>query len=425
LNYPNVLLVNGEAIGVPSGTGITMMNLFSGWPKDRLMQLFSAPVQSPPGTCDRNYMLDTPSRSVIRAIAKSQCGAELESQTTTRREQTVRSWVRTLPSAVLRIGRTALDLVDYRLPSWFFADLAEFGPEVIYTCSGNIQITQLASQLASRLGVPIVPHFMDDWISTKYKENRVLALHNRKLKESVWEMMRQAAFGMAISAVMAAEYADMFQMPFHVFMNCVPTMAHSKPVPPIDPATGMRLVYVGGLHLNRWHSLKAIGDALTYLAGEGVRGKLYIYAPAGDLREHGTKLTGPSIELAGSVSLGQIPAAMQSAHVLLHVESFRAEDRRYTRLSISTKIPQYLSEGRALFCYGPREVASVRFVRDHNCGVVTDSEDQLELRAALGNILQNGALRERLAANGLKVVRQEFDAMAVRERFRLLLEQVG
>ena len=50
--------------------------------------------------------------------------------------------------------------------------------------------------------------------------------------------------------------------------------------------------------------------------------------------------------------------------MLVHVESFDNKSRQLTKLSISTKIPEYLATGKPIIAIGPREVASLEYLKD-------------------------------------------------------------
>ena len=92
---------------------------------------------------------------------------------------------------------------------------------------------------------------------------------------------------------------------------------------------------------------------------------------------------------------------------------------------MSTKIPQYMAAGRPLLCYGPGEVASMRFVADNECGLVIGSQAQSKLVAALRRIVQDAGLRKRLGTNAWTTARQNFGVEDVRARFRELISQAA
>lgn len=413
--YPRVLIINGEPISALSATGITLNNLFGGWPPESLAQIVTSSLAHE-HRVGFEYQLRVNERrglSWMRGWMGPAVKAALKDTLGQAQESSSEYIISTLRSG----ARKWLDLVPYELPHQIEKTIAQFRPDIVYTCLGNIQISTLALGCAKLCQVSIIPHFMDSWMSTMYARRPDLVVHRRRLISTVQRVIGSAPVGMAISDLMAAEYASTYGVPFHTFMNCTSVTTEMQPEAAFDPAIGPRFVYVGGLHLGRWRSLKAIGEALACVNSEGIAGKLYIYAPTKDIREFRDQLAGPSVEIIGSLAPHEVPNVLRGGHVMVHVESFEKRIREYTRLSMSTKIPQYLAAGRPLLCYGPSEIASCRFIKDNECGLVASSQEQSELILTLRAILTDVNIRRRLARNAWVVAKQKFDTTNVRSRF--------
>ena len=135
-------------------------------------------------------------------------------------------------------------------------------------------------------------------------------------------------------------------------------------------------MYVGGLHLGCWESLKEIASALPGLLPDRLGVHVVIYAPQPDLEGYGAVLTGtPALKVVGSLRAEEVPRVLSDADVLVHVESFDPAARRYTRLSVSTKIPQYMAAGRAILGYGPGESALCQYIVSTGSGRVVGERD--------------------------------------------------
>jgi hypothetical protein len=423
--FPRVLVVNGESIAAASATGFTLRNLFAEWPSDELAQIYtsSGPHER---KSDYEYHLRPGDRRGLKWLGtRSGSSQVLMTGGNYARKSRSRDVSRFIGNAIRPTLRKWLDLVPYKLPDHVEKAIVQFRPEIVYTLLGGIQISALALRCAELCNARIVPHFMDDWMSTAYAGRPDLVIQRLLLLRTARRVIRAAPVGMTISDLMAAEYTSTYGVPFYSFMNCVSVPVEMRPEAAFDPAVGPRLVYVGGLHLDRWRSLKEIGEALERLNSEGIPGKLFVYAPAEHLSEFSGRLAGPSMNIAGSLAQGQVANALTGGHILVHVESFEKTSRQYTRLSMSTKIPQYLTAGRPLLCYGPGEVASCRFVEKNKCGLVVGVQDQSELVAALRRILQDADLRTRLGAKAWATAKLIFDAPEVRERFRSVIAKAA
>jgi glycosyltransferase involved in cell wall biosynthesis len=419
--YPRLLMVNGEPLNEQSAMGISLVSFFGGWPPERLAQLFTARIH-PQNSSSRNWRLDTLSR----------CGREVSRVPVETLVEGARSRVVARPAqsgavaSVRSVARTGLDLVPYLIPAGFHKTMRGFRPEAIYSCLGSIQMCSLATRLAKTYGIPIVPHFTDDWISTMYQGKAWLAVHRLALLRAVSAVIRHARMGVTVTELMAEEYTAKFGIPFHAFMNPLNVPAVWPNFEGMDSRGRLRFVYVGGLHLRRWQSLLEIGDALLDLQQlKGVHATLDIYAPAADLQEYGARLVGPTVRVAGSLRQEQVFAAMLGGDVLVHVESFDSDMRASTRLSMSTKISQYMAAGRPLLCYAPGEVTSSRYVVSTQSGIAVGVQDHALLRDALSRLCQDPYLRMKLGRQGWAMAKQHHDTAAVRTGFRAVLAQAA
>ena len=64
------------------------------------------------------------------------------------------------------------------------------------------------------------------------------------------------------------------------------------------------------------------------------------------------------------------------ADILLHVESFEEKEKNYFRLSMSTKIPEYLSVGRPVLVVGPDDIGSVEYIRQNHVGYAVNRMEE-------------------------------------------------
>jgi len=116
---------------------------------------------------------------------------------------------------------------------------------------------------------------------------------------------------------------------------------------------------------------------------------------------------------------------LRQSDVAIHVESFVDSMSQYTRLSVSTKIPQYFAAALPVLAYGPSRIASCRYVVDNKCGLGVDERREGALDATIMDLAINQELRERLGRNAFGVALEKHDAIVERERFRSCIELVA
>ena len=127
------------------------------------------------------------------------------------------------------------------------------------------------------------------------------------------------------------------------------------------------------------------------------------------------------VALRGWVPLERLPAVLHQADVLVHVESFDREMISRTRLSLSTKLNQYLMAGRCLLGFGPAEVASMRLIQQAGAGVVISDPSGQDLREKLRQLCENPGLRKAAGERGRAWAEQWGNTLRERERFRAAL----
>lgn len=424
--HPRVLVVSHTPFSRVSGTAMTLSNLFSGWPKDRLGQVHTGNITPSTEVCERFFhfpprdhylpiqyysmrMLGWNGRTPLqqsRPIAAVHAAAESRPA---------------MAKAYAQLRATA-DLSPIRVPRTLTDWMRDFRPDVVYSMLGSVRLTRITALAARTCGVPVVPHFTDDWPATLYGNGELLGRANRSTQEAIARLIRLAPLGMVISRPMAHEYTRRYGIPFSPFVNCVDETYFAAPREETDGRPTTELVYVGALHLNRWESLRDIGAVLDRLAGDGLAVRLTIHAPEKDLARYGRHFAHlERVRLGPSLASDEVPAALRSADVLVHIESFDEEIRRYTRYSVSTKIPQYLASGRPILGYGPAEVASMDHIRAANAGVIVGTNDQAALVGDLTRLCRDAALRQRLARNGVDFARQEHAKDSVAARFAATL----
>ncbi|MEU5944851.1 glycosyl transferase family 1 [Micromonospora sp. NPDC047465] len=409
--YPRVLVVGGAAFSRTSGTGITLSNLFAGWPRDRLAQLYTEDREPTTDVCASfahvGQEIAPVEHHLIRLRRWTQRSERVTATGGARANGTVRMDQDPGPvRAWLRKELTAFfDLTPIRPPAHLRDWVRAQQPQVVYATLGSIRMMRLALMAARECDVPLVPHFMDDWATTLYAQGQVLGLPRQAVRRELRAVLRQSSYGLGISGPMAREYERRYRLPFAAFGNCVDAedfAVPGHPVPPRPDGAAIELVYVGGLHLGRWRSLRRIGEAMDQLAGEGVAARLTVHMPQQDVARYGGHLADlAAVRLGRSLSSTEVAAVLRGADVLVHVESFAEDNRAYTRYSLSTKIPQYLAAGRPVLGFGPVELASMAHLREADAGVVVGVDDPVTLSRELARLCQEAGLRERLGRQGL------------------------
>ncbi|MES3040553.1 MAG: hypothetical protein V4730_05270 [Pseudomonadota bacterium] len=409
-SWPKVLIVSVAPFGTSTATGITMMNLFSDWPRESLAQIYDDDHE-PDLDAGRAWRYSSNDIAAIGFIKRIKYILK-------------RLFSRNLgvPGPVKNVvGAYSLqtafsDILPINLPVDLLDWVEKFNPDVIYTTLGGVRVINTVLALSHQFSVPIVPHFMDDWPNTTYRVGSKLIIPRIVLKRKLLSVLTQSPLALTICDDMSVSYAKRYGGNYHGFMNCVDIKPSYMP----DPTRhGIKLGYIGGLHLNRWRSLLSVVSAAQALQNEGNEIDFEIYIPLRDF-EHYQRLFKEFsvVKKMTSVSADTVSDVLSGLDILVHVESFRPDDAAYTRLSISTKIPQYMASSKPIFGYGPENISSIKYILSSNAGVCVTSEGDINgLLGAMRELLFYPDMRSVFAKNGRAVAESRHDAISERRRF--------
>ena len=429
LPFLNVLVINGEPFNDITATGITMSNLFKGWPRDRIFQIYTANVVPNSNICANNLRLssrDLKPFCYFANRAESNGGLGDSAGGGARNGSGLSSSKgRSGFRDIVRKGAVPfLDFLPYQIRRENLAVVREFKPDVIYSMLGSIRMVRLVSRLAKELGIPVVPHFMDDWISTYSVPGRSVGspFHVRYLQSAVKQLFNSVPLAMSIGELMSREYSNRYSRSFYDFMNPVEVPEFFLHPEGRGPGRVVRFVYVGGLHLGRAECLMQIATQMQNLKNQGLPLALDIFAPLHDA-DAATRLEsiGDVVTYKGSVRPEGVGTVLSESDVAIHVESFSDECAEYTRLSVSTKIPQYFAAGIPVLAYGPSSLASCQYVGSSKAGVLVDRTEGSALGDVIRMLVLDSDVRTEMGKNGWAHARKSHEVAAVRDRFREVL----
>ncbi len=415
-----VLIVSHDPFSRITNNGKTLASLFSDWPAGRIAQLFFQ-AEEPDFSVCRDFFRLTDADMVRRLLGRDAEGTvlhpgRLEGKPV--RPPRVHRFIRKhkwpvfifLRGALWKVagGRTPL------LKNWLDAQ----APEVLLlTASESTFSYGLALWISRRYRIPLILYCLDDYVTPRLRFDPFwwieLALVRRLFRKAV----TGAGVALVIGRDMAREYRARFGVP------CVPIMHCLEVGPPKAPPAGrtpLRLAYIGALHLGRWKVLALIGRALAALGGRNPRATLSIYCaqPPGPKVLQELSLA-PFMAFCGALDTEGVRNALADADILVHVESFKRSFREYTRLSVSTKIPEYLASGKCIFAVGPPEVASLRYLESTGGAELVTEAKLNTIKEAVARLVDDEGRRLEMGRRAYEAAQRNHDEGTVR---RILTE---
>lgn len=395
-----ILIVNAILVGENSGTGNTLHNIFCCYPQNFIMQYCTLCEGEGLKTTIKNTVFSgygsVPIESFIKRIIKKKpidnnAVNNMDPLLNTGLKTTVNEWVRGLLNCFrIHYDPKILKIID------------NFSPDVIYTCGGSIRVIKSANYFSKRYKIKVILHLMDDWPQTLYTASwfsnifRYIMLRQLKILHS------NSNCNFAISEALCEKYQTLFKREY------IPLMNPAKNIVPNVIARNepkIRFTYSGSLMLNRWKTLLEIAEVLSMFRSQGLDNEFILYVPNNSINELQKEFESYGAELRSYVPVDQVKDIYYNSDILVYTESFDDYICTFTKYSLSTKVPEYMSSGKPILAYLPQNHYSTEYLLTRKAAFLAQNHD--ELIQCIKDIFTNEDLRFCVAEKGLHYARQE------------------
>ena len=429
-SFPRVLVV-GQSFELVTGGGITLSNLFTGWPKASLAN--AATILYPPNweVCDQYYdigALETPLIPPLgwvwpyRRYSGPLTRPEKPERASTSEPKVETGLIKYIHQVSASIGFQEIIRrihISSRLRTW----VEHFQPELLYTQAASLHAVRLTQRLADMYQIPYVIHMMDDWPSTLYAD-KLLSTYLRWRVLAEFEHLLKGSSGfLGISPKMCTTYQARYGYACIPFQNTLDLDAWKKHARHNSwkVSSPFVLMYRGRVGKSIDTSLIDIADAVQQLYQQGIALRFDIYiTPACN------ELTRKRYERADCVFVHQpgdftsVPSALAAADLLVLCYDFDPGSIEFIRYSLPTKAPEYMASGTAILVYAPPGMAITEYA-SQGWGYTVLEKNQTNLQQAILQLMNDDILRETLGKRAQELVLQNHESQKVRDAFRQTL----
>jgi hypothetical protein len=178
------------------------------------------------------------------------------------------------------------------------------------------------------------------------------------------------------------------------------------------PVTGRLTVYfMGAAHLSYAENFNVLFEALSRLRSQGVDAKLITRA-GGFAFNVETK--GVPVESRPWAPQADVIRDFDDVDVAYMPLPFGPAHAEFVRCSMSTKMVTYLGSGVPILFHGPGDAAAANLLRGSDAALIAGSADADALASVLA---ANGERQTQVAANALRLAREQFLLSDIRARF--------
>ena len=437
MNFPKVLIL-GQTFNKKDGGGVTMSNLFTGWPKDKIAVASNANLYSDLDTlvCNTYYQLGYNNKlhpfplNII--LPKIKCGIVTASKNINGQAE-VSKEIKTIKSGKYKIIYSSLEKILHffglynvfyklKITPEFAAWLKEYNPDIIYTQLATLELIRFTNETHDIIKKPVVIHMMDDWPSTISEKGLFKNFWYKKIDHEFRLLLDKTTLLLSISDAMVQEYKIRYNKSSVTFHN------------PIE--------------IEFWKSLQRKNYELSALPsilyagriGKGIDQALQTMASAIDLVNK--ELDNPlqfilqtkdkpawvenykCMNYKAPVEYIELPKFFSEADFLYLPYDFSVESIKFIQYSMPTKAPEYMVSGTPIIMFAPQETALVKAARNGKWAKVVTENDIGKLAAAVKQLLISETERKKIALNAIEIAETKFNSITVRNNFREIIASI-
>jgi glycosyltransferase involved in cell wall biosynthesis len=435
--YRKILII-GQPFNVTSGGGITLTNLFTGWPIDKIAVAFApwGEVGITTKICNTYYRIGNeehkwrfPLNIFKRSFPISGLITDVvnvENNGSHYRKGLKRFMADNMLNPLLNW----LGLFHYgseiRLSEKMKDWLKVFKPDILYLQVSTLEGILFSCQLIDHLGIPSAIHMMDDWPSTISIHGPLKNFWRNKIDRKFRILLDKVDLHLSISESMSEEYKNRYGKEFIPFHNPIQPQAwlvHRKTNFALNKEH-ITILFSGRIGTGISHSLIEVASAIDTLEFNNLIIKFHIQTTNKEniiiqrLQNFKCVVINPTVEYK------EIPEIFSNADILLLANDFNLKAINFLKFSMPTKASEYMISGTPVLVYAPQETAVSKFFSLNNCGYCVTNQGREELTKAISYMLSNEEYRRKISENAVNLAQERFNADTVRRKFHsTLLEQ--
>ena len=377
MKYPKLLVITDvDYINEVGATANTLRSFLSSWPSDNVRLLVCKDFNAD-SSVDFNNIYTLSHRDIWVAsrfikghrTAKSSVGSHMDNS---RGQNNKISLFKSFKSYVRTQLINLYQLLPYKFGKKLNSWLDDFHPDIIYLCVTNYRSFLICNKIAKKYRIPIIPHFLDDWLNVQLYRNKFGSLYSKRFHELFTKVMSNVPFGLCISDLMSETYKYRYGKNFYSLMNSVPSYAANSNKQSLHIS---KFLYAGSLYLKREQSLLLICEALSSSLFQNI--EFDIYAPQDHWEELKYKFAKYTfVHYGGFLDSEQLKHQISLSDVVVFAESFDSSVLEFSRLSLSTRIPEFLSSGKPILAVGPSEQGAIQYLEKNNAAFVISEKSK-------------------------------------------------
>jgi glycosyltransferase involved in cell wall biosynthesis len=437
MNFPKVLIL-GQTFNKKDGGGVTMSNLFTGWPKDKLAVASNANLHSDLDTlvCNTYYQLGYNNKlhpfPLNILLPKIKCGIITISKSSNGQTEILKE-VKTIKSGKYKTIYNSLEKILHffglynvfyklKITPEFVEWLKEYNPDIIYTQLATLELIRFTHETHDLIKKPVVIHMMDDWPSTISEKGLLKNFWYKKIDHEFRLLLNKTTLLLSISDSMAQEYKIRYNKSSVTFHNPIEIefwKSHQRKKYELN--TIPNILYAGRIGKGIDRALETMANAIDLINKELKTPLQFILQtkdkPAWVENYKCMKYKTP-------VEYNELPKLFSEADFLYLPYDFSVGSIKFIQYSMPTKAPEYMVSGTPIIMFAPEETALVKAAQNGKWAKVVTDNDIDKLSGAVKQLLINEKERKQIALNAIEIAETKFNSITVRNNFKEIIASI-
>ncbi|WP_302303710.1 hypothetical protein [Culturomica massiliensis] len=416
LSDKKILVVSHNAFSSFTNNGKTLEAILQGFKKENISQLFFL-AESPDYTFCEHYFRIT-DKDILICLLSSKTPGNIVKKTDIQ-DELLSKKRSSLYRVISKISHQFPQLRDlYWLKRKWCNDALKtwsktIDPDFIFFVGGPHRFAHdIALFLSDFLQKPLATFFTDDYLQVDIP-NRTCG--NKRLKKIYQKTIDRSSALFACCDYMSSEYSAFFSRSFHSLLNTMEITPYADYIKTEEVV----ISYFGGLHLNRDNMIIRLAGYLDKNC------ELRVYSNSILTTVQETRFKEAGVRIMPCLNGQALWHALLYSDILLHVESDDQKNQKFTRLSLSTKLPEYMMAGRCILAYGPQEVSSIRILKDNHIGcVISSTDDEKDIKAKLFQVTKDFDYRKQLGLSAYNYAVSHLNRNVISDHFVKIINDI-
>ncbi|NVN93105.1 MAG: hypothetical protein HXX11_21260 [Desulfuromonadales bacterium] len=434
MKYPKVLIVAMGRINAvdTANNGLLLRNLFGGWPRENMAQIYSSGDNGDEGFFGCYYQMGPQDRRFGNTFYRLKSEVQNAQVTNPPAANTVRiqlgkkNAIKSYLNQMI-VGTGLYELI-FRpcLSAGMLAWVKEFQPDIIFAQGYCLTFALLPVMLKRHFELPAAYYPTDDWPSDAYRADNcyvplIPLFMNRVVSKAAYNLVKISTVCLAFNQYMQDEYSQRYGKKFSVLMHGdeLSRFQNAQPMRLIDPDETW-IVSTGYFNEQRWSLLCDLDEACEILSVKGHRVRVTVF-PVNQLAEMTPQANNfKYIHFEHCPSHDGLASVLRSADILFLPERF-GENSKGIRLSVSSKAHLFMFSGQPTVVYSDLVTGIARYAEEDGWAAVVGQRDPRQLALVLEKLIVNNNYRQSIITCAQKTAIKNHQLSTIQQAFSDLM----